>query len=122
MQYTGPTSKHHHVKRLLLSNREEHPAGFWSWMSRLEGQPADKKSANKFMLACILDYQMRYQIVWENARRFAEDDLMRPRRSVEPNHFNPAVDLGIGRLLQKILAASVSRRSQQGVAHRAAHR
>ena len=78
MQNTGPTSKHHRVKRLLLSNREEHPAGFWSWMSQLGGQPADKKSANKFMLACILDYQMRYQIVWENARRFAEDDLCDP--------------------------------------------
>lgn len=47
-------------------------------MSQLEGRPADKKSANKFMLACILDYQMRYQIVWENARRFAEDDLSDP--------------------------------------------
>lgn len=78
MQNTGPTSKHYRVKRLLLSNRQEHPVGFWSWMSELEGQPADKKSANKFMLACILDYQMRYQIVWENARRFAEDDLGDP--------------------------------------------
>ena len=78
IQNTSPTPKHHRVKRLLLSNRQEHPAGFWSWMSQLEGQPADKKSANKFMLACILDYQMRYQIVWENARRFAEDDLGDP--------------------------------------------
>lgn len=77
-QNTGPTSKRHRVKQLLISNRQEHPAGFWSWMSRLEGRPADKKSANKFMLACILDYQMRYQIVWENARRFAEDDLGDP--------------------------------------------
>ena len=72
------TTKQDRVRDLLLSNREEHPPGFWSWMSRLEGQPADKKSANKFMLACILDYQMRYQIVWENARRFAEDDLNDP--------------------------------------------
>ena len=47
-------------------------------MSRLEGRPADKKSANKFLLACVLDYGVRYQIVWENARRFAEDDLGDP--------------------------------------------
>ena len=78
MQNTSSTSKHARVKRLLLSNRQEHPEGFWSWMSRLEGRPADKKSANKFLLACILDYQMRYEIVWENARRFAEDDLGDP--------------------------------------------
>ena len=47
-------------------------------MSDRNGKPADKKSANKFMLACILDYQMRYEIVWKNARRFAEDDLCDP--------------------------------------------
>ena len=70
--------KHERVRHLLLSNRREQPAGFWSWMSDLNGQPADKKSANKFLLACILDYQMRYQIVWENARRLAEDDLGDP--------------------------------------------
>lgn len=78
MKNTSSTSKHQRVKRLLLSNLQEHPEGFWSWMSLLDGRPADKKSANKFMLACILDYQMRYQIVWENARRFAEDDLGDP--------------------------------------------
>ena len=47
-------------------------------MSDLNNQPADKKSANKFLLACILDYGMSYRIVWENARRFAEDDLGDP--------------------------------------------
>ena len=78
MQDHQQIGKYERVGHLLLSNRREHPEGFWSWMSNLNGQPADKKSANKFLLACILDYQMRYQTVWENARRFAEDDLGDP--------------------------------------------
>ena len=37
------------------------------------------RSANKFLLGCILDYQMNVDEVWENARRFAKDDLGDPR-------------------------------------------
>lgn len=48
------------------------------FLSRLNGRPADKRSANKFLLGCILDYQMKVRLVWENARRFAEDDLGDP--------------------------------------------
>lgn len=50
----------------------------WSWLSELGGAWADRKRANKFLLGAILDYQMQAALVWENARRFAEDDLGDP--------------------------------------------
>lgn len=78
MQDLEQSAKQERVRHLLLSNRQEHPSGFWGWMSDLDGRPADKKSANKFLLACVLDYQMPYQRVWANAKKFAEDELGDP--------------------------------------------
>ena len=43
-------------------------------MSDLDG----KKSANKFMLASILNYQMNAAQVWNKAHRFAEETLKNP--------------------------------------------
>lgn len=53
-------------------------AEFWDWLEEFEGRPADKKSANKFLLACIIDYQMRAEIAWENAHRLTEKILRDP--------------------------------------------
>ena len=66
------------VRDRLLTQRGGPGSIHWGWLSDLEGRPADKKCANKFLLASILDYQMRADLVWENARRFAEDDLGDP--------------------------------------------
>ncbi len=70
-------NKHQRVCKLLLANRSSLADG-WGPLSDFKGRRADKKSANKFMLACILDYQMPADVVWENARRFAEVDLGDP--------------------------------------------
>ena len=66
------------VRTLLLDARHARGGVRWRWLSDLEGRPADKKRANKFLLGAVLDYQMRANLVWENARRFAEDDLGDP--------------------------------------------
>lgn len=73
--------KHERVRDLLLSNRgapgnaSDH---FWPWMSELDGKPADKQSANKFMLGCIIDYQNFAGRAWDSARRFTEVTLGDP--------------------------------------------
>jgi endonuclease III len=63
------------VADLLLANREDES---WSWQWIGQDQPLSRKDANKFLLACILDYQMRVRRAWENARRLAEDALGDP--------------------------------------------
>jgi endonuclease III len=59
------------VLQLLLKNRGGEDSDFWYWLK--PNQLVSRKDANKFMLASILDYQMHAEIVWENARRLAED-------------------------------------------------
>jgi len=59
------------VSQLLLKNRGGETIDFWYWLK--PNQTASKKDANKFILASILDYQMLSEVVWENARRLAED-------------------------------------------------
>ena len=75
-----PTSaKHIRVRNLIRTERLRQRPMWTMFLSDLDGRQADKKTANKFLLGCILDYQMRVGVVWENARRFAEDDLGDPR-------------------------------------------
>lgn len=68
-------TKAQRVTQLLLRNRQ-YEDGFWPWLSK--GKPASLKDANKFLLGCILDYQINANVAWENARRFAEDILGDP--------------------------------------------
>ncbi len=68
-------SKSQRVAKLLLNNRKDDDIEFWLGKN---GQIADKKSANKFLLSSILDYQIRTETAWENARRLAEDILGDP--------------------------------------------
>lgn len=68
-------SKSQRVAKLLLNNRKDDDIEFWLGKN---GQIADKKSANKFLLGSILDYQIRTETAWENARRLAEDILGDP--------------------------------------------
>ena len=71
--------KYERVRKLIREERRKQPPMPIMFLSRLNGRWADKRSANKFLLGCILDYQMRVGLIWENARRFAEDDLGDPR-------------------------------------------
>lgn len=66
------------VRRVLLEYREEEGEADWWWLSDYKGRRPDKRSANKFLLACILDYQIPAELAWENARRLAEDILGDP--------------------------------------------
>jgi endonuclease III len=70
-------SKLNRITKVLLKNRNE-IEGFWPWLSDLNGRYANKKRANKFLLGCILDYQIPADTAWENARRLAEDILGDP--------------------------------------------
>ena len=72
-------NKHKRVRKLIREERRRQPPMRVKFLSDFNGRRADKRSANKFMLGCILDYQMKVSLVWENARRFAEDDLGDPR-------------------------------------------
>ena len=69
-------NKYQRVCRLLLDNRSSLS---WPWLSDLKGRGANKKTANKFMLGCILDYQMKASVAWDKARWFAEDELGDPK-------------------------------------------
>ncbi|MDE2660754.1 MAG: hypothetical protein OXI45_11150 [Acidobacteriota bacterium] len=70
--------KDERVRERLLAERIRGSAINWKWLSDLDGGWVDRKRANKFLLGAALDYQMRANLVWENARRFAEDDLGDP--------------------------------------------
>ena len=69
-------NQHQSVGELLLDRQ---PKGdYWPWLSKFNGEWADKKSANKFMLGSTLNYQMRAEQAWGNAERFAEGQLGDP--------------------------------------------
>ena len=67
------------VGRLLLAARRREGTVQFPFLSDLNGRKASRKSANKFMLCCILDFRARADLVVENATRFAEQDLGDPR-------------------------------------------
>jgi len=58
----------------LLAKRDTEQ--MWVWLR--PGQAVSRKNANKFLLACILDYQMKAEAAWNNARRLAEEILGDP--------------------------------------------
>jgi len=64
------------ITQLLRDHRGQNDPDFWVWL--IPGVKPTRKSANKFMLASILDYQMKAETVWANARRFAEETLGDP--------------------------------------------
>lgn len=59
------------IAGLLIDNREVISPDFWYWL-RTDRDPT-KRDANKFFLACILDYQILARTAWGNAKRLAED-------------------------------------------------
>ena len=50
----------------------------WPWLTELEGEPAPKKNANKFMLGAIMNYWMRPEVSWDNAEKLSEEILEDP--------------------------------------------
>ena len=71
-------AKHERVAKLLLSIPREvaDTPDMWVWIVR--GKRPTKKDANKFLLACIIDYQMAAERVWKTARQFTEEQLGDP--------------------------------------------
>lgn len=63
--------KYQRVCNLLLSNAAR-PDNFWPWLQVLKGQRADVRSANKFFVACTVDWQQNAQNAWSNVKRWAE--------------------------------------------------
>jgi len=44
----------------------------WGEISKYSGQLCPKKVANKFLLCCLLDYQIKWQRAWENGVRLVQ--------------------------------------------------
>ena len=65
-------SKYTRVRELIRRERRKQPPMRVMFLSDLDGEEPDKKAANKFLLGCSLDYQMKVDVVWENARRLAD--------------------------------------------------
>ena len=61
---------------LLLANRNGNED--WGEISHLDGKPCSKKHANKFLICCLLDYQIDSNLAWGNGYRLVEDILDDP--------------------------------------------
>lgn len=72
-------SKSERVKDLILKmNKDEL---YWPYLHDEDGkiiQKLNKKRANKFLLGCTLDYQIKAHLAWDNAKRLAEEILSDP--------------------------------------------
>ncbi|MCX6071382.1 MAG: hypothetical protein NTU91_11080 [Chloroflexi bacterium] len=60
----------------LLIERRDTDTSFWRWLA--PGRQPSRKDANKFLLACMLDYQLLAATAWNNAQRLAESILGDP--------------------------------------------
>ena len=66
------------VTNLILEHRRPAGKDWWWPLNELNGKPTDKKTANKFLLCNILDWQMNSAKVLENSKRFSLDVLHDP--------------------------------------------
>ncbi len=64
------------IRELLLSNRAE--GTDWGELSQLGNEPCSKQLANKFLLCCLLDYQMHSDLAWANGERLVSHILNDP--------------------------------------------
>jgi endonuclease III len=72
----NPTESMQNIARLLLENRGG--GTDWGMMADLKGAPCSKQLANKFLLCCLLDYQIRSEVAWANGERLIADILHDP--------------------------------------------
>jgi hypothetical protein len=71
-----PQEQPNPIATLLLANRE---GGMdWGEFSQPESKPWSKKVANKFLLCCLLDYQIPSDVAWLNGYRLIDDILGDP--------------------------------------------
>jgi endonuclease III len=64
------------IAGLLLANRNGTEE--WGEISHLDGNPCSKRIANKFLVCCLLDYQMDSNVAWRNGCRLVDDILGDP--------------------------------------------
>lgn len=64
------------IASLLLENRAE--GTDWGEMSQLKGKTCEKRLANRFLLCCLLDYQMSADVAWRNGERLVYEILGDP--------------------------------------------
>lgn len=74
----GDDDRYNRVRDLLLAHADR-PPNFWPWLQELNGAPADVKSANKFFVACTVDYQQNAKKAWANVRHWAEQTMGDPQ-------------------------------------------
>jgi endonuclease-3 len=81
----------HQIATLLLANQKG--TSDWGDLSHLEGQPCSKRIANKFLICCLLDWQMNSDLAWRNGYRLVEgilgdpDDVWKAITSVSENEW-----------------------------------
>lgn len=64
------------IAALLLEHRSDKED--WGDISGFENQPCPKRIANKFLLCCLLDWQMDSGLAWRNGERLVKDILGNP--------------------------------------------
>jgi endonuclease III len=76
----APNNSHEERMRriaALLLPSEKSPAD-WGELSHLDEKPCTKKIANKFLICCLLDWQMKSDLAWKNGKRLVEEILDDP--------------------------------------------
>ena len=66
------------AEKLRKELRAQRVEADWDWLTPLNGERSDKKSASKFMLGAIIDYQILAKQAWANAKRLAETEFGDP--------------------------------------------
>lgn len=72
-------ARHRRLLRRLLAIGTD--GLYWPWLQKENGavvRRLSRKSANKFVLGCVIDYQIPANKAWENAARLAESVLRDP--------------------------------------------
>ena len=64
--------RYEQIAALLLASRANEPMD-WGEISHLGGDPCSMKIANRFLLCCLLDYQILSEVAWRNGYRLIED-------------------------------------------------
>jgi endonuclease III len=72
----GRDERIRHIAALLLANRAG--SADWGDLSYLHGEPCTQRIANKFLVCCLLDYQIDSDVAWRNGNRLVEDVLGNP--------------------------------------------
>ncbi len=72
-----PKNRLEKIRQLLLDGARLSPED-WNWIGERWLQRLSKKRANKFLFACIIDYQMNATVIWERCADFVENELGDP--------------------------------------------